>query len=351
MKKTHLHAWCVILVGVVLCLTLLLTAQTLLIPRGASANAEMQLMRDYMHAEDTAHDEVIFLGDCEVYESFSPVTLWQEHGIESRVIGTPQQLLWHSYAALAEALERSSPRLVVLSVYALVYDEPQSEAYNRMALEALPHSRAKWEVMRASLTEDESALSYLLPILRYHDRWSELAWSDVTALLTPYAPVSSRGYLVQTGVVSAASPLPNHEGALLPPDPAFGETALGWFDRIATLCESHGVSLILVKAPTDSWRYPWLEAYEAQTVALAEQYGIPYYNLLTDFERIGLDMTTDSYDGGLHLNVAGAEKLSRYFGRILTEKYTLTDTREDAARVVVWQSEIERYERMKEGTR
>ncbi|MBO5898434.1 MAG: SGNH/GDSL hydrolase family protein, partial [Clostridia bacterium] len=232
MKKRHLRAWGAIVVGVVLGVTLLLTAQALLIPHGASANAEMQLMRDYMHAEDVSHDEVIFLGDCEVYESFSPVTLWQEYGIESRVIGTPQQLLWHSYAALAEALERSSPRLVVLSVYALVYDEPQSEAYNRMALDALPHSQSKWESVRASLTEGESALSYLLPILRYHDRWSELTWSDVTALFESYTPVSSRGYLVQTEVVSAASPLPNHEGALPPPDTAFGETALAWLDRI-----------------------------------------------------------------------------------------------------------------------
>lgn len=351
MKKKPLRTWGAIAVGVVLGVALLLTAQALLVPHGASANAEMQLMRDYMHAEDVSHDEVLLLGDCEVYESFSPVTLWQEYGIESRVIGTPQQLLWHSYAALAEALERSSPRLVVLSVYALVYDEPQSEAYNRMALDALPISRAKWEAVRASLTEGESGLSYLLPLLRYHDRWSELAWSDVTSLFAPYAPVSSRGYLVQTGVESAASSLPDHEGALLPPDTAFGETALGWFDRIAHLCASHDVSLVLVKAPTDSWRYPWLAEYEAQTVALAERYGLPYYNLLADFERIGLDMTTDSYDGGLHLNVAGAEKLSRHFGRILTEHYPLTDTREDAARSAVWQREIERYERSKEETK
>ncbi|MBO5897736.1 MAG: SGNH/GDSL hydrolase family protein, partial [Clostridia bacterium] len=58
---------------------------------------------------------------------------------------------------------------------------------------------------------------------------------------------------------------------------------------------------------------------------------------------------TDSYDGGLHLNASGAEKLSRYFGRLVTEQYELTDTREDAARAAVWQSETERYEAMKEG--
>lgn len=350
MKKRTWHVLLAILIAFGMTVTVLATAQALLVPHGTSVNAEMQLLRDYVQAEDTAYDEVLFLGDCEVYESFSPVKLWQEYGIESRVIGTPQQLIWHSYAALCEALERSSPRLVVLSVYGLIYGEPQSEAYNRMALEALPHSAVKWETVRASLTEGERALSYLFPILRYHDRWSELAWSDVTSLFAPYAPVSSRGYLVQTGVVSAASPLPDHQGALVPSDTAFGEMTLDYVDRIVARCREAGVSLVLVKAPTDSWRYPWLDEYEAQTVALAERYGLPYYNLLADFEAIGLDLTTDSYDGGLHLNVWGAEKLTRYFGRILTDAYTLSDTRSDATRAAHWQVETARYERMKEGT-
>lgn len=329
-------------------LTVLLTgiAQALLVPHDRTANPEAFLLYDYVTA-DVSKDEVVFVGDCEVYESFSPVTLWQECGIESRVVGTPQQLLWHSYAVLEEVFRRSTPRVVVLSVYGLIYDEPQSEAYNRMALDALPHSETKWEVIRAAMTEDESALSYAVPLLRYHARWSQLTWSDVTTLFEEAMPVSSRGYLVKTEIVPATQVLPNHEGALLPADSTFGETALAWFDRIVTLCREHGAEPVLVKAPTDSWRYPWYEEYEAQVIALAERYGLDYYNLLDDFELIGLDMTTDSYDGGLHLNVYGAEKLSRYFAHVLTEKYELTDTRDASDRVAVWRGENEYYRQLK----
>jgi hypothetical protein len=255
--------------------------------------------------------------------------------------------MWHSYAALCEVMKRSSPRVVVLGVYGLVYNEQTAEAYNRMALDALPLSSSKMNAVRASLTEDEMALSYVFPLLRYHDRWSSLTWRDVTSLFERQVPVSSRGYLVKTGVVSAISALPDHEGALPPLDNAFGETALDYFDRIVTLCRESGAQLVLVKAPTDSWRYPWHDEYEQKTLALAEQYVLPYYNFLNDFEGIGLDMTTDSYDGGLHLNVSGAEKLSRYFGKILDEQYKLTDTRTDGATAAAWQGEVERYERMK----
>ncbi len=346
MKVKKLRVIGAIALFLCLCGLLLGAAQALLVPHDRTANPEAFLMHDYVEA-DASGDEVVFIGDCEMYESFSPVTLWQEHGIESRVVGTPGQQMWHSWAALCEVMERSSPRVVVLGVYGLIYNEPTAEAYNRMALDALPLSSAKTDAVRASLTEDETALSYLFPLLRYHDRWSTLTRRDFATLLERQAPVSSRGYLVKTGTVSAASAVPDHEGALPPLDDAFGENALDYFDRIVTLCRESGAQLVLVKAPTDSWRYPWHDEYEAQTLALAEQYGLPYYNLLKDFESIGLDMTTDSYDGGLHLNVSGAEKLSVWFGQFLKEKYELSDTRTDDAIAAAWQDEIERYERMK----
>ena len=303
-------------------------------------------MHDYMDADVDAA-EVVFVGDCEVYECFSPVTLWQEHGIESRVVGTPQQLLWHSYAVLEQVFERSHPRVIVLGVYGLIYDEPQSEAYNRMVLDGLPWSATKREVVRASLTEGEQELSYLVPLLRYHDRWSQLTWRDVSTLFVEQEPISSCGYLVKTDVVSGVSSIPNHEGAMPPTDTAFGEQALYWFDRIVTLCEQNEAALVLVKSPTDSWRYPWYDEYEQQTVALAEQYGLCYYNLLQDVQAMGLDMTTDSYDGGLHLNVYGAEKLSRHFGQLLKDQLALSDTRKHWARSNAWAGEIARYENMK----
>lgn len=335
----------VLLFVCVFCLLFAL-AQRLLVPHDRAANPEAFLIHEYMQS-DTQNDQVVFLGDCEVYEAVSPVTLWQEYGVESRVCGSPQQLLWHSYALLSEILERSKPSAVVLGVYGLCYGTPQSEAYNRMALDALSMSGAKWSVIRQTSTQGESAISYVFPLLRYHSRWSELTARDVALAFRVQEPISSRGYLVKTGIVPAASPTPSHEGAIVPLDTAFGEMALEYFDRIVALCRQKGVQLILFKAPTDSWRYPWLEDYEAQVEQLAEQYGLPYYNALESFENIGLDLRTDSYDGGAHLNVYGVEKLTRYVGQMLKEQGVTEDRRDDAAALARWAQEIERYEKMK----
>ena len=40
-------------------------------------------------------------------------------------------------------------------------------------------------------------------------------------------------------------------------------------DEVAALCRENGAALVLIKAPTDSWRYPWHDEYEAKAIALA----------------------------------------------------------------------------------
>ena len=83
------------------------------------------------------------------------------------------------------------------------------------------------------------------------------------------------------------------------------------------LCEEHGITLILVKAPS---LYPyWYPEWEDQIKAYAKAYELPYFNFLENIQEIGLDYQTDTYDAGLHLNRTGAEKLTRYFARCLKE--------------------------------
>ena len=89
------------------------------------------------------------------------------------------------------------------------------------------------------------------------------------------------------------------------------------------LCEKNNIELILVKAPSV---YPyWYSEYDEEMVTYAKKNGINYYNLVDKAEEIGIDYSTDTYDGGLHLNLAGSIKNSLYFGKILKETIDLND--------------------------
>ena len=75
---------------------------------------EGSFISDY-YKEENYHD-VIFLGDCEAYTSFSPITIYNETGITSFVRGNSRQLIGQSFYVLSETLKYEKPKIVVLSV-------------------------------------------------------------------------------------------------------------------------------------------------------------------------------------------------------------------------------------------
>ena len=53
-------------------------------------------------------------------------------------------------------------------------------------------------------------------------------------------------------------------------------------------------------------------------------------------EEIGLDFGTDTYNGGLSLNIFGAEKLSIFLGSFLREYHDIPDHRSNPELNKIW---------------
>lgn len=134
------------------------------------------------YQEEKDHD-VIFVGDCELYENISPQVLWDEYGINSYIRGSAQQLIWQSYYLMEETLRYEKPKAIVFNVLSLKYNEPQKEAYNRMTLDGMRWSMSKVHSIEASMLPEENFIEYVFPILRYHSRYSSLTEDDLTYLV------------------------------------------------------------------------------------------------------------------------------------------------------------------------
>ena len=128
-------------------------------------------------------------------------------------------------------------------------------------------------------------------------------------------------------------------------NPEFEEKGYAYLDRIRERCESRGIKLLFFKAPS---LYPvWHDEWNMQIEEYAANYGIPYINALEEIDNIGIDFDTDTYDGGLHMNVYGAEKVSAWLGPMLRDM-GLPDHREDTALTSLWEEKTARYEAVKE---
>lgn len=335
MTKTKSKTWLALCLSILLVIGGIWFLGRLTQPKYMSGVLEGAMTAEYYN-EKNPHD-VIFIGDCEVYENFSPVTMWRECGITSYIRGTAQQLIWQSYYLLEEAFRHESPKIVVYNVQAMKYDEPQSEAYNRMALDGMHLNASKLGAIRASMTEEEEFISYLIPLLRYHSRWEEISGEDWEYLFHR-KPVTVAGYLMRADV----KPMKRLPSAPILADTEIGSRCWEYLDKIHALCEQHGARLILIKSPS-IWPH-WYDEWEEQIRDYANTNGLDYINFLPLSEEIGIDFSTDTYDAGLHLNVYGAEKASAYFAHLLSDRYGLADHRGDSALAADWNSKCEQYD-------
>ncbi len=288
------------------------------------------------YREAGGHD-VIFLGDCEVYANFSPMELYRQNGITAYIRGTPQQLVWMSYYVARETFRYETPRALVFNVNAMRYSEPVSEAYNRLTIDRMRWSGDKAGIILASMTEEEQFLSYVFPILRYHSRFDKLTEEDFTYLFQ-VRDHTFNGYELHTEVL----PEGTFPVRRVLSDYRFGDICYEYLDKIRLLCEENGTELILVKAPS---LYPyWYDEYDAQIEEYAAEHGLSFYNFAERSEEIGLDFSKDTYDGGYHLNLSGAVKLSRYFGNILADEHGMADHRKDSEIAAAYDKKLQIYD-------
>lgn len=332
-------------------LFVLFSVQCLIVPKYQTGIVEGSMIEEY-YDEELDH-EVIMVGDCEVYENISTIELWKEYGITSYIRGSAQQLTWHSYYLLEDTLRYETPKVVVFNVLALKYNEPQSEAYNRMTLDGMRWSSSKVNAIKASMIKDsvdketgkvkegENFIDYVFPMFRYHSRWSELSADDFKHIYTKNK-VTHNGYYMRVDS-KAQEDFPPPE---LLYDYKFGDNAMKYLQMMTDLCKEKGIELVLIKAPTEE-PY-WYDQWDSQMVKFAEENELSYINFIPLQDEIGLDMSVDTYDKGLHLNLSGAEKFADYFGKWLVENHDLTDYRENPEYSEVWQEKVEDYEKAKE---
>ena len=326
----------------IICIFVVLTLmflQRLVMPKYMSDVTEGAMIAEY-YAEQKNHD-VIFIGDCEIYDTFVPAILWEKFGIHSYVRGSAQQLIWQSYYLLEDTLRYETPDVVVFNVLSLKYNTPQKESYNRMTLDGMRFSGTKLKAVKASMLKEEHMIEYIFPLLRYHSRITDLSKEDVVYLFKK-DKVTHNGYYMRVDSMPATElpevrPLGEY---------AFGEKALSYLDQIVALCKENGITLVLVKAPS---LYPhWYDPWEQQIEEYASLHELPYINFLELTKECGIDYSQDTYDAGMHLNLYGAEKVTMWFGEFLQQELGLPDRHDETALSEIWEIKLQNFYRDKE---
>lgn len=253
--------------------------------------------------------DVIVLGDSLSYSAVTPMELWDRHGITSYVCGQSGQQIQETYHMLESAFETQSPKLVVLETNAMFRCQP--------GLAGIKELLEEWG-------------NYYLPIIKNHDIWK----SFLINKQYPEENYKGFGFRCIVQPYKKGKYMQETEEKEKIPD-----VVIAYMEKIQNLCKKNGAKLLLLGTPSPM-NYNYRRHNSIQEYA--DENSLAFLDLNLRLKEVGIDWKTDSLDKGDHLNLSGAQKVTRYLGNYLKEQYELTDHREDDSSIA-WKKELEEY--------
>lgn len=251
--------------------------------------------------------DVVFAGSSHTMCAIDPAVLLDKFGISAYDCASPAMPPAPIYYLTAEALRVQTPEVVALDVSGAMYEiRTGGPEFLHVQLDNMKWSRNKIAAIRDLVEEPEERWEYYFPIIRFHSRWKTLTTED-------FGPIQgdTRGARIRDGVY-----VPDRIPETVPPDymvPIPGD-AEKYIRKTIALCQDAGIRVILFNTP--DLADALFQGRRNAVARIAEEYGVPYLNLMYHLDEMDFDWNTDLFDDG-HCNRAGAEKVSCYIGRFL----------------------------------
>lgn len=326
MKKVIIR-WIKIAIFMTILIFILMRINTILEPTYDYHNSEWpgtSTFKEFYKLESDSVD-VLFLGASVVTNGIAPQVIYDEYGIRSYNLSSEQQSLFVSYYWLKEALRTQSPKVVVLDTLFLEplhEDEPfnMTEGMLRIAIDPMKMSSVKREAVKeiCKIDESQSELSYYFTNIRFHDRWEQLTSSDFSEGIMYLAPL--KGYY---GLTSKG---PDEYECYVQGDTEvrdeLPELMVEYLWKIKELCDENDIELALMTIPGE---FMYDSVYNSMMDEINEM-GVGYYNftLQENYDKLECELPWESPI--YHANIWGAEKLSSYMGKVLSEDYGIEGT-------------------------
>lgn len=313
MKKTLQRILTIVLTIVILTGMLNVLGKTLVIKNSEAKN------RDFF--EEDKDFDILFLGTSHVIDAIYPLEIWDDQGYTSYNLGGHSTPIATQYWVLRNALDYTTPKLVVIDCFSLGDNIKVSENfdYAHISLDCFKPTMTKIKAVKDLMEGDaeHSAMDLLWPFSIYHNRWSEIGSGDFNI---EYNKLKGAERLLN--VETPDEYIPIDKGVVYEEE----TISCAYLRKMIEECRSRDIEVLLVYLPFVAQDYRQMEANTVY--GIAEEYGVNYINFLdADF----INFYTDLEDTGAHLNPSGGNKVTHYIGSFIENNYSLTSHHGDPA--------------------
>lgn len=279
--------------------------------------------------------DVLFLGSSHVLNGIFPMELWNEYGIVSYNMAGHGNRMILNYWVLMNALEHTTPKLVVLDAYMLSLEDKLSGLEQlHISADHIPYSQTKVDMINALVNEEDRKMEFLWKFSTYHNRWNELKACDFQTVCTPEKGAESRinvAVPVEVTCLESDYKIPEEDGL-----------GVEYACKIIEECQERGIEVLVTYLPfpdNTGWQR------ESNRMAdIAEEYKVDFLDYYTLLEQVNVN--TDFYDSDSHMNPSGARKITSYVGNYIMQHYEIEDQRENEL-YSDWHTDYEVYAEFK----
>lgn len=297
-----------------LLIMLLMAASQITIPKSNEPDSGMEeVIANGVLGEKPGTVDVLIVGDSEALCSFIPLQIWKDAGYTVYNSASLEQRLDYSYTMMERAFTRHDIKVVFLEVNAIYRKDSKEIPYQK--------------------------LCDLLPVFRYHNRWKSLKKEDFTTAKPVYTWTDSgKGYdysdeIEPTDDTDYYTETSNEKSRITPQNRRY-------LKKMKKLCGKNGAKLVLISAPSPS---NWTPKRHNGTTAFAAELGCEFIDMNTIPDEIGIDWSTETRDGGDHLNYDGALKTTAFMTSYLKKSGLLKSHKGDPA-FSAWDDALAQFE-------
>lgn len=308
--------------------------------RNTNINTRGTVLHYYNEPEDSL--DVVLIGASNIMRYWDPMRAWNSYGLASYDYAPSGMTSSTHFAALKDALETQTPKLVILEIRKFISNDALNLDYARRLLDSHDVNFSRFQDVRyycdAFDVPMEEALPLYIDLMYYHNNYDALFnaknW-DMADNRIAYNPQANKGYYPFEKTTYFADPRENLSQEVMPLD----DINQKFLVDILEYCQEREIQLLLVASPMVITQK---ESQRLNAVAqLAEEYGVPFLDTNLYYEQMGLDFSGDFSDAH-HTNVLGADKFTDFLGNYLAENYDLPDRRNDPA-YEAWHVVYENY--------
>lgn len=264
--------------------------------------------------------DAVFLGSSATYAFWTPAVAYREHGITVYSLSNAKQEILTAKYLIDDARKSQPDALYIVNLVSV------TEQYNfriHSVLDGYPNTINKFKMIHYMAELGDYTLGermeFYFPIIRFHDRWSDLYTFDFKKTEEKYKGSSTYNNFVSNTV--------DCSGALFDYDervPVSDQLRDGVNDLL-DYCEEENVKVLFVLTPqavNDKTKRG--QQNTLKDIVIERGFDMLDMNELVD--EMGLDVKVDYYNRD-HTNLHGSIKFTDYFSRYLIENYGFEDKR------------------------